>query len=74
MATVEQRTGTVKFFRGDRGYGFVTDADGHDYFLHVSEIERAGLRDKIKECTRVRFSLLPGHPKGPKAIQLQIAG
>ena len=39
-------TGTVKFFNAERGYGFIKPDDGgRDVFVHVTAVERAGLKD-----------------------------
>ena len=39
-------TGTVKFFNGERGYGFIKPDDGgRDVFVHITAVERAGLKD-----------------------------
>jgi len=38
-------TGTVKFFNGERGYGFIKPDDGgRDVFVHITAVERAGLK------------------------------
>ena len=36
--------GTVKWFSAKRGYGFLVDADGIDYFVHYSEIQSEGFK------------------------------
>lgn len=37
--------GTVKWFNGTKGFGFITpDSGGADIFVHISAVERAGLR------------------------------
>src|SRR5205814_4201191 len=42
-------TGTVKFFNGERGYGFIKPDDGgRDVFVHITAVERAGLKDLIE--------------------------
>ena len=43
-------TGTVKFFNGERGYGFIKPDDGgRDVFVHITAVERAGLKDLTKD-------------------------
>jgi CspA family cold shock protein len=47
-------TGTVKFFNGERGYGFIKPDDGgRDVFVHITAVERAGLKD-LTEGQRIR--------------------
>ena len=48
-------TGTVKFFNGERGYGFIKPDDGgRDVFVHITAVERAGLKD-LTEGQRITF-------------------
>ena len=50
-------TGTVKWFNGTKGYGFIQpDAGGADVFVHISAVERAGLRT-LNENQKVEFEL-----------------
>ncbi len=50
-------TGTVKWFNGTKGYGFIQpDEGGQDVFVHVSAVERAGLRS-LNEGQKVTFEL-----------------
>ncbi len=57
--------GTVKWFNSQKGYGFIAPADGaEDVFVHVSALERAGLRN-LNEGQRVEYDLVPG--KGGKS-------
>lgn len=50
-------TGTVKFFNGQKGFGFITPDDGaKDVFVHVSAVERAGMRG-LADGQKVSFSL-----------------
>ena len=50
-------TGTVKFFNTDKGYGFIApETGGGDAFVHISAVERAGLRS-LNEGQAVSFEL-----------------
>ncbi len=50
-------TGTVKWFNSTKGYGFIQPEDGGaDVFVHVSAVEKAGLRG-LNEGQRVDFEL-----------------
>jgi CspA family cold shock protein len=64
-------TGKVKFFNGDRGYGFIKPDDGGaDVFVHISAVERAGWNG-LTEGQRITFDVEPDKKgKGPKAINL----
>jgi CspA family cold shock protein len=66
-------TGTVKFFNGERGYGFIKPDDGgRDVFVHITAVERAGLKD-LAEGQRITFEVEPDKKgKGPKAVNLVI--
>ena len=55
--TGEKATGTVKFFNGMKGFGFITRDDGkEDAFVHISAVERSGLQG-INEGDRFEFDL-----------------
>jgi cold shock protein len=59
-------TGTVKFFNGDRGYGFITPSDGEkDVFVHYSSIHGQGFKT-LAEGQQVEFEVAEGR-KGPEA-------
>ncbi|MCW5745343.1 MAG: cold-shock protein [Alphaproteobacteria bacterium] len=50
-------TGTVKWFNSTKGYGFIQPDDGgKDVFVHVSAVERAGLRS-LQEGQKVTYEL-----------------
>jgi CspA family cold shock protein len=53
-------TGTVKWFNLTKGYGFIQPSDGGaDAFVHISAVERAGLRS-LSEGQKVEYELTPG--------------
>ena len=50
-------TGKVKWFNGDKGYGFIEqEGGGADVFVHISEVEDAGLRN-LGENQRVSYEI-----------------
>jgi CspA family cold shock protein len=65
--------GTVKFFNGDKGYGFIKPDDGgRDIFVHITAVERAGLAS-LAEGQRVTYEIEPDKKgKGPKAVDLHV--
>jgi CspA family cold shock protein len=67
-------TGTVKFFNGDKGYGFIRPDDGsRDVFVHVSAVTSSGL-GTLNEGQRISFEVEPDkRGKGPKAVNLRPA-
>jgi cold shock protein len=51
-------TGTVKWFNEQKGYGFIQPDNGaKDIFVHISAVERAGLRS-LKEGQKVSFEIV----------------
>jgi cold shock protein len=70
-----RKTGTVKFFNLSKGFGFIKPDDGGaDIFVHVTAVERSRLA-ALDEGMRVSFETEPHKQgKGPKAINLQLAG
>jgi CspA family cold shock protein len=67
-------TGTVKFFNTAKGFGFIQpDSGGNDVFVHVTALERAGIRG-LSEGDRVSFVLEDDRRgRGKQAGQLQLA-
>ncbi|MBP7705586.1 MAG: cold-shock protein [Caulobacter sp.] len=65
-------TGTVKWFNGTKGFGFIQPDDGgNDVFVHISAIERAGLRS-LDEGQKVSYELEQDRRSGKmSAGQLQ---
>lgn len=60
----ERIIGTVKWFSGSKGYGFLAQENGVDVFVHFSAIQGDGYRN-LEEGQRVEFSI----EKGPKGLQ-----
>jgi CspA family cold shock protein len=63
-------TGTVKFFNADRGFGFISRAEGDDVFVHYSNIQGEGERS-LTEGDRVEFDTAPGR-KGLEAQNVRV--
>jgi CspA family cold shock protein len=57
--------GTVKWFNADKGFGFITQEDGPDVFVHYSAIASTGFR-ALNEGDQVEFEVVQG-TKGPQA-------
>jgi len=61
--------GTVKWFNGDKGFGFIApDGGAEDVFVHYSEIGGNGYRS-LEENQRVEFEVEQGN-KGPQAVRV----
>ncbi len=59
--------GTVKFFNAQKGYGFIVqDNGGPDVFVHISAVERAGMRTLV-EGQKVTFDIEPDRRSGKSA-------
>ena len=60
----ERIIGTVKWFNGGKGYGFISQENGQDVFVHFSAIQGDGFRS-LEEGQKVEFSI----EQGPKGLQ-----
>ena len=58
-------TGSIQTIRSDKGFGFIKDEGGKEYFFHRSAVHGEGLED-LKEGDNVEFDLGQG-VKGPRA-------
>lgn len=65
-------TGKVKWFNSDKGYGFIApDAGGTDVFVHISAVERSGLRE-LSDNQAVSYELETGRNGKVSAIDLKL--
>lgn len=62
-------TGTVKFFNSTKGFGFIQPDDGgSDVFVHISAVERAGMRT-IVEGQKLSFDVVKDNRSGKSAAE-----
>ena len=61
--------GTVKWFSNEKGYGFISQADGEDVFVHFSAIQVEGYKS-LEEGQSVQFDVTQG-PKGKQAANVR---
>jgi CspA family cold shock protein len=55
-------SGTVKWFNGQKGYGFIApDGGGKDVFVHISAVEKAGV--DLREGDKLTFDIVPNKGK-----------
>ena len=66
-------TGTVKWFNETKGYGFIQpDSGGKDVFVHISAVERAGLRS-LKDGQKVTYEVEADRRTGKEsAVDLKV--
>ena len=62
--------GTVKWFSNDKGYGFISQSDGEDVFVHFSAIQGEGYKS-LEEGQSVEFDVTQG-PKGKQAANVRL--
>lgn len=65
--TFEMR-GTVKWFSDKKGYGFISDSEGNDVFVHHTGINMEGFKT-LKEGQSVEYEVTDGE-KGPQAVNV----
>jgi CspA family cold shock protein len=66
----EREQGTVKWFNGAKGYGFISRESGDDVFVHFNAINSTGYRT-LEEGQKVEFTVTQG-AKGPQAEDVNI--
>ena len=62
------KKGTVKWFKNQKGYGFISDEDGNDVFVHYSGLNMDGFKS-LEEGQAVEFEVVNG-AKGPQATNV----
>ena len=60
--------GTVKWFNNQKGFGFISDEQGNDVFVHYSGIQSYGFKS-LEEGQEVEFEVIEGQ-KGPQAVNV----
>jgi len=66
----ERIVGTVKWFNGSKGYGFIAREGGPDVFVHYSSIQGEGFKN-LEEGQKVEFTVEQG-AKGPQASNVTL--
>ena len=61
--------GTVKWFNNQKGYGFISDADGNDLFFHFSALQMDGYKT-VDQGVEVEYDITEGE-KGPQAVNVK---
>ena len=62
------KKGTVKWFNNHKGYGFISDEEGKDVFVHYTGLNMEGFKT-LEEGQDVEFEVVDG-AKGPQAINV----
>lgn len=62
------KTGKVKWFNAKKGYGFISDEDGKDIFVHFSALNMSGFK-VLEEGDKVEYEVIEGE-KGPQAANV----
>lgn len=66
---MSKQTGVVKWFNNQKGYGFISGQEGHDVFVHFSNIKEQGPDKDLHEGEDVTFDEIQAE-RGPSAINV----
>ena len=64
------KQGTVKWFNAKKGFGFISDEEGNDVFVHFSGIVADGYKS-LEDGQKVQFEVVDGE-KGPQATEVSV--
>ena len=64
------KQGTVKWFNAKKGFGFISDEEGNDVFVHFSGIVADGYKS-LEDGQKVQFEVVDGE-KGPQATNVTV--
>lgn len=65
---ITMNKGTVKWFNNQKGYGFISDEQGNDVFVHYSGLNMEGFKS-LEEGAEVEYEVVNGE-KGPQAVNV----
>ena len=66
------KTGTVKWFSSQKGYGFISDEEGNDTFVHFSGLNMEGFKT-LQDGAKVQYEVSQSE-RGPQAVNVTVIG
>lgn len=66
------KTGTVKWFSSQKGYGFISDEEGSDIFVHYSGLNMDGFKT-LQDGAKVQYEVSQSE-RGPQAVNVTVIG
>lgn len=74
VGSAERSNGVVKFYNGEKGYGFIRrDGGAPDVFLHSKALKRSGISGGVKTGDSLEFDAMPTEGgRGPKAENIKL--